>query len=489
MTASTTSTPNTEYVPWREFLGAGYNAPLLLVCLGVWLHAADSLVVATMLPAIVAEIGGAAYVSWTVSIYEIGSIVAGAASALLTLRYGLRVPMAGAAFCFAAGCALSALSGSMGLVLVGRSLQGLGGGGLTALSFIAIGVLFPRRHAARTLAVVSAFWGVSAFLGPLLGGLFVEYANWRWGFAFFAVQALGLGLWIALRPAPAPATADTGSGSPGGFPFFRLAVLCAAVILISSGGVRVELLRSSLLILAGMACLWWFLWRDARAGAARLLPAAPMNPRQATGATLLMLLCISMATIGLLAYGPLLMTLIHGVSALTAGYIVAASSIGWTLTAVAVSGSPERRDRLWIGLGMGLTTLSVAGFAYAIPHGPLWLIALFSAIEGGGFGLAWTFILRRVTALVPAEEAARVSGAIPTVQRMGYALGAAYVGIVVNASGFLEMTGPADAAHVARVLFLSSLPLALIGLAAMAGLLRRHPHDERLQMSSPAAPS
>lgn len=487
MTAQTPPAPKTEYVPWREFLSAGYTAPLLLVSLGVWLHAADSLVVATMLPAIVGEIGGAAYVSWTVSIYEIGSIVAGAASALLTLRYGLRVPMAAAAFCFAMGCALSALSGSMGLVLVGRSLQGVGGGGLTALSFIAIGVLFPRRLAARTLAVVSAFWGVSAFLGPLLGGLFVEYATWRWGFGFFAVQALGLGLWIALRPEAE--NAGAGAQTPGAFPFFRLAVLCAAVILISSGGVRVELLRSGLLILAGAACLWWFLWRDARAGAARLLPPAPLDPRQATGATLLMLLCISMATIGLLAYGPLLMTLIHGVSALTAGYIVAASSIGWTLTAVAVSGSPERRDRLWIGLGMGMTTLSVAGFAYAIPHGPLWLIALFSAIEGGGFGLAWTFILRRVTALVPAGEAARVSGAIPTVQRMGYALGAAYVGIVVNASGFLDMAGPADAAHVARVLFLSSLPLALIGLGAMAGLLRRHPHDAGLQISSPAAPS
>ena len=91
--------PATDHVSWFEFLGAGYAAPLILVSLGVWLHAADSLVVATMLPAIVAEIGGAAFVSWTVSIYEIGSIVAGAASALLTLRLGLRGPMAAAALC------------------------------------------------------------------------------------------------------------------------------------------------------------------------------------------------------------------------------------------------------------------------------------------------------------------------------------------------------------------------------------------------------
>ncbi len=476
MTAAAPDLPETEYVSWREFLGAGYGAPLVLVCLGVWLHAADSLVVATMLPAIVADIGGEAYVSWTVSIYEIGSIVAGAASALLTLRYGLRGPMCAAALCFALGCALSALSPSMGVVLVGRALQGWGGGGLVAMAFVAIGVLFPRRYAARTLAVVSTFWGISAFLGPLLGGLFVEFATWRWGFGFFAAQAIALALWIGLRPNPDAVV--SARDAPGRFPVFRLVVLCGAVVLISASGVKVEALRSTALILAGVSCLVWFLWRDARADNARLLPAAPLDPRHATGATLLMLLGISMATIGLLAYGPLLMTLIHGISALTAGYIVAASSIGWTLAAVIVSGAPERWDRMWIGLGMGMTAFSIAGFAYAIPQGPLWLIALFSAMEGGGFGLAWTFILRRITALVPKDEAARVSGAIPTVQRMGYALGAAYVGIVVNAAGFLQIDGAADAGRVARILFLSCLPLAAVALIAMTGLLRRHPHDD-----------
>ena len=192
MTAAAPDLPETEYVSWREFLGAGYGAPLVLVCLGVWLHAADSLVVATMLPAIVADIGGEAYVSWTVSIYEIGSIVAGAASALLTLRYGLRGPMCAAALCFALGCALSALSPSMGVVLVGRALQGWGGGGLVAMAFVAIGVLFPRRYAARTLAVVSTFWGISAFLGPLLGGLFVNLPHGAGALAFSRLRPLPL---------------------------------------------------------------------------------------------------------------------------------------------------------------------------------------------------------------------------------------------------------------------------------------------------------
>ena len=102
------------FVSWGEFLGRVDRTALALVCLAVWLHAADSLVIATMMPAMVAEIGGAAFVGWTFSIYEIGSIVAGAASALLTMRHGLRLPMSAAATLFAAGCATSALAPGMG---------------------------------------------------------------------------------------------------------------------------------------------------------------------------------------------------------------------------------------------------------------------------------------------------------------------------------------------------------------------------------------
>ncbi|MEX3314748.1 MFS transporter [Sulfitobacter sp. PS-8MA] len=193
-----------------------------------------------------------------------------------------------------------------------------------------------------------------------------------------------------------------------------------------------------------------------------------------------MLLLLSMATVAILAYGPLLMVAVHGTSALIAGYIVAASSVGWTLTAVVVSGAPERQDRMWIVAGMAMTTFAVAGFAYAVPQGPLWLIAVFALLEGGGFGLAWTFILRRVTALVPESEEQRVSGAMPTIQRLGYALGAAYLGIIANASGFLTMDGAAEAETVARWVFLSCVPLALAGLLAVWGLVRRHGYDAGL---------
>ena len=455
----------TGTVSWGEILNVAYGPSLAVVCLGVWLHAADSLLVATMLPAIVAEIGGEAMVAWTIALYDIGSIVAGAASALLAMRYGLRLSMSAAALVFAGGCAVSAIGQSMEVVLIGRLLQGLGGGGLVAMSFVGVGQLFPRRLVARAMAAVSTFWGMSAFLGPLIGGLFVEFGTWRGGFWFFAVQALALATWVALGPklgsSPAPEL-----GSPR-FPFRRLFFLSAGVVLIAYGGLDVSPLGTSAFVLAGLACLLLFLRLDGRRGDDRLLPFGPFNLVTPVGSSLTLVLCFSVATIAITAYGPLLVTALHGTSALVAGYIVACSSIGWSVAAVLVSGAAERHDPKIIAAGMIMVAVSIVGFAYSMAEGPVWLIAVCSAVEGAGFGLAWTFILRRITALAPLQERERVAGAIPTVQRLGYALGAAYIGIVANAAGFADAERGATAS-VAVAIFVASLPFAALGLVATA---------------------
>ena len=457
------------FVSWREFFGHVSLPALSFVCLAVWLHAADALIVATMLPSIVATIGGAGLVSWSIALYEIASVVAGAVSALVTLRYGMRTPMFLAALAFGLGCFLSAAAPIMPVMLMGRVLQGLGGGGLVAMGFVAVGVIFHRRYTARAMAAVSTFWGVSAFIGPLIGSFFVEFATWRWGFSFFGMQAVVLSIWVVMRPDPLPAQ---NSGQMR-LPWRRLALLCLAVLLVSYAGVRVAWVPTTLCLLGGIACLLLFLHADHKATESRLLPYRAFDVRQQSGAALLMILSLTMATIAITALGPLLVTTIHSASALSAGYIVACSSIGWTVMAVGVSGFPEKLDRLMIAVGIGVVLTSVIGFLYAVPNGPLWLIAMFAALEGGGFGMSWAFILRRATALSDPVEQRRISGAIPTVQRLGYALGAAYIGIMANAAGMAFMSTPSDGIRVAQFVFLSCLPLAAVGVMAMLMLVRQ----------------
>ncbi len=468
---------------WRALLGAGRLPRLAIICFGVWLHAADGLLISTMMPSIIADIGGADFVPWTFALYEVGSIAAGAASALLAMRHGLRRAMATAALVYLAGCIMSAVAPAMSLMLAGRLAQGLGGGGLMALSFVAIGSQFPRSLMPQVMAAVSMLWGVSAFLGPLVGGGFVALGSWRGGFWVFAAQAgllaAGVLAWLA-EPAAAPA-----KGSERRLPLRRLALLALGVILIAAGGIDVSPLRTALCVLAGCGLIGLFLRMDGRHEHDRLLPLRALDPRSRVGAGLLMVLCFSAATVALGIYGPLLMTRLYGISALVAGYIIALSSIGWSVTAVVIANAAERYDARLIVGGMVVLTLSIAGLMLAMPGGPLWLVGLFALAEGAGFGVAWTFILRRATALASGSEADRIASALPTIQRLGYALGAAYAGIVANATGFAAVPERTTDAAVAFWIFAASLPVAGVGLFAAWRFVRG---GGAIQPSAAAAP-
>ncbi len=452
-------------VGWNEIFKRDYAAALVLVCLGIWLHAADGLIVATMLPAIVSDVGGKPLVAWTAALYEIGSIVAGASSGLVALRVGVRRPMAVAAVVFSLGCLISALAPTMQVLLAGRLLQGLGGGSLTAMSFIAVAILFPSRLIARVMAVMSVLWGASAFLGPLIGGTFVTYATWRMGFVFFAAQAAVLAIWVSfgIRITERSAT----DGQNGRIPVTRLLLLSGGVLCVAYSGIEVTPTTTPLYLAAGLALLLLFLRVDSRHPANRLLPKNPFDMRVPLGAALLMVLTINIATMGLVTYGPLLMTAMHEASVLTAGYIVACIAIGWSLAAFVVSGAPERLDGRFIAIGMLLVFASLIGLIYAMANGPLWLIAVFATMEGIGYGTAWTFVIRRARNLTPAGDVERLSGALPTVARLGYALGASASGILANAAGYATAVTDDQLTLVARTLFAGSLPIAIIALVAM----------------------
>ena len=98
--------------------------------------------------------------------------------------------------------------------------------------------------------------------------------------------------------------------------------------------------------------------------------------------------------------------------------------------------------------------------------GPVWLIGLLAYVMGGGFGAAWAFMTRLATALATSGEKERVASAIPTVQRLGYALGSAYVGIIANGAGFADDASVAVAARTSHWIFALSLIPAAIGLLA-----------------------
>ena len=459
---------NVQRVDWRALRQTGDLARFCFICLGIFLHATNETMVMTVMPAMMRDIDGVQYVGWSFAVYEIGSIVAGAASGRLVTFVPLRSNMVIAALLFMAGCIVCALAASMPWFLVGRLLEGFGGGGLVALAFVSVERLFPRNIWPQLFAVMSVIWGVSAFTGPLLGALASEHLSWRWAFGLSAFGGLAVALasLLVLRMRAASAVAAAQDAPRPSFPFEVLLCLAASVILIAMAGLAIEPVRSSLLLLTGLAGIGLVFVLDARRPDARLFPSHPFNWRSPVGAGMTMIAAFSVATCSFGLYAPLILTNLHGIPLLTTGYIIASESISWSVLSILVANAPPQRERLIITLGAVMIAGGVAGFAYAVPAGAVWLILSCAILQGGGFGIAWPFVTRMIVAAAPAQERTIASSAVPTMQRLGYAVGAAIAGIIANAGGFSRGLSPETAAGAASWLFIAFLPLAVIGCLA-----------------------
>ncbi|WP_371171517.1 MFS transporter [Aliiroseovarius sp. 2305UL8-7] len=460
--------PHPPTARWRDLFVRRHVASLLVIGLAVTLHAADGLLVATMLPVIVADIGGTHLMSWVVMLYEVGSIIVGASSGYLLIRFGLRYPMALCALSFALGCGISAAASTMPTMLWGRLFQGLGGGGLMAMSFVAVTTLFERYLRARAIALISTLWAGSAFLGPLIGGVFVEFATWRLAFWTFATAALALTIFIWIMASPIAET----SHARGTWPVGRLTLLATGILCIAFAGEEISLVRTPLLIALGSLLLVGFLYLDGRTPKGRLLPRCDPLLRDRASATIGMVVAFAAGTITIGAYAPFFLVTLHGLSPLQAGYLIAIEAVAWAGVAALVSGRPESQDCMMIAIGLITVVAGVIGLWLFIASGPVLLVAFAALLQGAGFGMAWSFIPRFATAGQTDTESALISAAIPTAQRIGYALGAALLGMVANASGISHTPDPQTASTV----FAIGLPLVLLGLLCLAKLSRSESH-------------
>ncbi|HEV7253342.1 MAG TPA: MFS transporter [Mesorhizobium sp.] len=451
-------------VDWSALWRSGDLGRFCFISSGILLHATNETMVATIMPALVRDLSGVEMVGWSLSLYELGAIAAGAAAGRLISYLSLRATMIVAALLFATGAGLCATAPTMPLFLLGRVIEGLGGGGLMGLAFVSVERLFPRAIWPKLFAIISAIWGVAAFSGPLLGALFAEYLSWRAGFGLFTICGLlvaGLTL-LVLRRGAALQPVD-GEAPP--FPFLPLACLVVGVTLIAASGVA-PFLRAALLFAAGVVGLILFFVIDGRQPRSRLFPSGMFRPDTALGSGMIMMGSLSVATCSFFIYGPLILTTLHGISVLTTGYVIAAESIAWSLLSILVANAPPARERLLIFGGALMIAGGLAGFAYAVPSGSIPLILFCALLQGGGFGIAWPFATRLVVASARPDERTVAASGVSALQRIGYAAGAALCGIVANAAGFSEgLSGP-TAAAVAPWLFLAFVPLALIGVAA-----------------------
>jgi MFS family permease len=432
-----------------------------LILLGVWLNAADAMVTSTIMPSVARELGGWAWFGWAVAGYLLGSILAGASAGRISARFAMRPSMVAAALAYAVGCALSATAPNIITFLAGRMLQGIGGGWTVGLCYVAISAVFPNRLWPRLFGATAGVWGVATLLGPLIGGVFAGAGLWRWAFWFFSAQGFGFAIAAVLLLGGVPAE----ESDRGPFAWRTLVILATAISTIGAADLVSGRLVPLALILVGCG-LFGIAARVNMAPGQGLLPADAANPFTTVGAGLLMMLAMTAASAVFSVYGAAILQTTNHLSPLVAGYIVAMEAAGWTATALVVSSQPERRHSALVLSGAGAIVLGLMLLSLTISGGVVWLVMIAAATMGAGFGLSWSLTTARILDALSPEDLAVGASAVPTVQLIGGAVGAALAGAVANLLGLTsDFTAPRVTA-VGPWLFAAFVPLAIVGLFA-----------------------
>jgi EmrB/QacA subfamily drug resistance transporter len=288
------------------------------LALAMFLSALNQTIVATALPTIGRAFDDFENLSWVVIAYLLTSTVVAPLYGKLSDIYGRRGMMLVALGIFMAGSAASAAAPSMLMLILGRGLQGIGGGGIVPLSQSIIADAVPPRERGYYQAYTGSIWVLAGAGGPVLGGVIAEHLHWSVIFwlnvplAFAAALVSHRQLKLLPRHERAHKIDLTGAG---------LMMLSAIALLLALtwGGTRYPWLSQQIvtLIIAAAVLLALFIWWVLRAPEPFLPIAVLTNPVMRIGS--ITASCSQGVSIGLTIFVPLFYELVHGLSASVSG--------------------------------------------------------------------------------------------------------------------------------------------------------------------------
>jgi MFS family permease len=355
------------------------------VMLPMFLAAVDQTLLATATPRIAAELGNLSDTSWVAVAYLLAATVMAPVYGRLGDRLGRRQALIGALVVFALGSSACGLAGSMGTLVSARALQGLGGGGLMVLSQALIGELVAPIDRPRYQGYFAIVFTASSVGGPVLGGLVVHHADWRWLFwanlplcllAAWRVSRLQRGAPPALRGAPV---------DPWGLVLFAVSA-CASLSWLSLAGHRFHWVSwsSMALLLVAIGGMVALLRQQARHPS----PLLPLDLLRLPGvpAICAMVIVFAASMFALVFLLPIQLQLGHGESAAGAGWQMLPLTGGLVLGSTINSRITSRTAMPTRTPPFGLAAAALMLVVLAFAPSNLWVIDGAALVIGLGFG-------------------------------------------------------------------------------------------------------
>jgi EmrB/QacA subfamily drug resistance transporter len=426
---STAPPPTRQAVGLRSERGPVLFAVML--CTG--LVALDSTIIATAVPSIVADLGGFSQFPWLFSIYLLTQAVTVPLYGKYADVVGRKPVMFFGIAVFLVGSVLCTVAWSMPALIVARGVQGVGAGAIQPMSMTMLGDLYTVEERARVQGYVASVWGISAVVGPTVGGLFSEYLSWCW--IFIVNLPLGaVAAWILARNFNESVVRRKHQIDYAGA--VLLTTGCSLIIFgLLQGGVSWawDSATSVAVLAVGAVAVVAFVLVERRA-AEPVLPLWVFGRRILVAASLVAVV-VGALLIGLTSYVPTYVQGVLGTGALVAGLALAALTIGWPISA-ALAG------RLYMRIGFRRTALigSVLIAAGSVlsallsSSSTVWEVAGTCFVLGLGLGLVASPTLVAVQSVVGWDRRGIVTGTNMFCRSIGSAVGVAAFGAVANAT-------------------------------------------------------
>jgi MFS family permease len=454
---------------WSELLSGGRRLYSVMILLGVGIHALQNLVMAIIMPTVVADLGGADYYTWPSMLYTVGAIIGSASLGPLWRTFGQRKGYAISAFCFFCGTVSCALAPDMAVLNAARAVQGFSGGLITGGGMALISALFTPAQRKRLLAAHQGIWMIAQLSGPIVGGAFAEIGWWRGSFWVTAPIMLGFAV---LCLAKLPEGREEAAKAESAFPIQRLGILTTGVFAVALAGPIGDAVTRPALIAVAALLVWLTFHLDGRS-TNKLYPSGALSLRWPVGLAMWILFAASMLQTSVTLFLPLLLQVVLGVKPLFVSVISIVISCGWTIATFLVSGWNDWRERAALRAGPLFVIAGVAGLAATTLAPHLGLLAVFAFIQGFGLGMQNPLLVSLAMANARKGEERITSSAIPSIRSMGTAFGAAFAGLLSTTSGLGDATEPAAVAHAITMVYgFNILPLTLAAIL-MFRLTRR----------------
>jgi EmrB/QacA subfamily drug resistance transporter len=418
------------------------NLIFVAVLLGMLLAALDQTIVATALPTVVSDLGGAGHQSWVVTSYLLASTIVTAVVGKLGDMFGRKVVFQASVLFFLAGSVLCGLATSMTMLVAARALQGIGGGAIMVTAMAVIGEVIPLRERGRYQGALGAVFGVTTVIGPLLGGFFTDHLTWRWAFWINVPVALVV---LAVGATAIPALARSTKPRIDYMGILLVGLGASGLVLATSWGGGEYAWASPMIVslfVGSAAALALFVWVETRT-------TEPILPMRLFASPVFTVCCIlafivGFAMLGALTFLPTFMQFVDGVSATESGFRTLPMVAGLLITSMGSGVIVGRTGRYKIFPVVGTAVMAVGFLLLSQMDAatPTWQQSVFLFVLGTGIGMCMQTLILTVQNTMSFTDLGVATSGVTFFRTIGSAFGAAMFGSLF-ANFLSDRLGPA----------------------------------------------